>query len=308
MHAVECPTLCQDWELRREYLRTTGAPVGQAYIDAQIRVLNFLLCRNRESSDANRPARFPMSAGLVFDHRAVLVHHHLEKGKASVKSEPEARARVSKILQRISAQDPQRDVKAPTARFRGTAVEGPPLNWSIFPSEIELQKIAWYKIVEALLWGTDASARMVEALRFGPALPEKAIAWLYNRIEARPGNVLETIDILSQCGNDSVLEYAALAWRDRIALKGPDNITRYLEVIFLQPSRRAKALERFRYELAHAHAEVRLEALKILAKIGTLDDVGLLSDLLSLKPLPDEAPGERDAVLNTMRTLAEITG
>ena len=57
--------------------------------------------------------------------------------------------------------------------------------------------------------------------------------------------------------------------------------------------------------MANSDAAVRLEAIDILGRIGTLDDIGLLSDLLSLPPLKDEHPDERAALARAMQRLSQ---
>lgn len=51
---------------------------------------------------------------------------------------------------------------------------------------------------------------------------------------------------------------------------------------------------------------VRMTAAVRLGKRGSLDDVGLLSDLLALPPGDDEHPAERRVLVHTMRRLAGI--
>lgn len=66
----------------------------------------------------------------------------------------------------------------------------------------------------------------------------------------------------------------------------------------------ADPAEAARTRLCSGEAAVRLQAALELGKIGTLDDVGLLSDLLSLPPAPDEHPRERAAILYAMQKLS----
>jgi hypothetical protein len=66
----------------------------------------------------------------------------------------------------------------------------------------------------------------------------------------------------------------------------------------------ADPAEAARTRLCSGEAAVRLRAALELGKIGTLDDVGLLSDLLSLPAAPDEHPRERAAILYAMQKLS----
>ena len=70
-------TLQEDWRSRRERLLIGGTPIGQAYIDALVRILDYLLNRYGNTPEGQRLPRFPLASGLYFDRRAVVVHHHL---------------------------------------------------------------------------------------------------------------------------------------------------------------------------------------------------------------------------------------
>jgi hypothetical protein len=49
---------------------------------------------------------------------------------------------------------------------------------------------------------------------------------------------------------------------------------------------------------------VRLAAIVGIGRVGTLDDLGLLSDLLALPPQPDEHPREREALVQAMQQIS----
>ena len=66
-----------------------------------------------------------------------------------------------------------------------------------------------------------------------------------------------------------------------------------------------RGAELIRERLADDDASVRIAASRLIAKIGNLDDIGLLSDLLALPESSDEDPNERDAITAAMRTIAE---
>lgn len=59
-----------------------------------------------------------------------------------------------------------------------------------------------------------------------------------------------------------------------------------------------------RQKLADPNIETRLAAIGIVSEAGTLDDVALFSDLLSLPPSPDEDPRERKELLHGMWAIA----
>jgi hypothetical protein len=52
---------------------------------------------------------------------------------------------------------------------------------------------------------------------------------------------------------------------------------------------------------------VRIAALDILRRIGTLEDISLLDDLLALPLTADEHPAERAWLLYAMRSIAANT-
>jgi hypothetical protein len=60
-----------------------------------------------------------------------------------------------------------------------------------------------------------------------------------------------------------------------------------------------------RLALADADARFRIVAIDVLGRLGTLEDVGLLSDLPALPPQADEHPDERAALAGAMRAIAE---
>ncbi|HVC92926.1 MAG TPA: hypothetical protein VND64_04505 [Pirellulales bacterium] len=78
--ASAAPTLYEDWQARRGRL---AAVVGQLGPNAaiELRVLDYLLRKYRDSPDAAKPARFPIRSQLVVNQRAVVVHNHLAHGQ-----------------------------------------------------------------------------------------------------------------------------------------------------------------------------------------------------------------------------------
>ncbi len=69
----------------------------------------------------------------------------------------------------------------------------------------------------------------------------------------------------------------------------------------------ADPVEAVRATLCDGDPVVRIQAAAELGEIGDLDDIGLLSDLLSLPPCPDEHPRERESLLHAMRWLSGAT-
>jgi hypothetical protein len=65
--------------------------------------------------------------------------------------------------------------------------------------------------------------------------------------------------------------------------------------------------ERARTRLCDSDPLVRIQAAVELGEIGDLEDIGLLSDLLSLPTSPDEHLREREAILHAMQQLSGAT-
>ncbi len=64
--------------------------------------------------------------------------------------------------------------------------------------------------------------------------------------------------------------------------------------------------ELWRMRLCDNDPTTRLLAATKLGSFGTLDDIGLLSDLLALAPSDDEHPSERAAMVHSMQRLARV--
>ena len=69
----------------------------------------------------------------------------------------------------------------------------------------------------------------------------------------------------------------------------------------------ADQAEAARTKLCDSDPMVRIQAALQLAEIGDMDDIGLLSDLLSLPTCPDEHPRERETLLYAMQRLSGTT-
>jgi hypothetical protein len=69
----------------------------------------------------------------------------------------------------------------------------------------------------------------------------------------------------------------------------------------------ADPVEAVRTNLCDSDPLVRIQAAVQLGEIGELDDIGLLSDLLSLPTCPEEHPLERESLLHAMQRRSGIT-
>jgi hypothetical protein len=186
-------TLLGDWAARRQ--RLLDSPSGDAdYRAVELRLLDFLLRRYAGTVQAAQPARFPLRGDVFIDHRAIIVHHHLGRGRIpAIANRHEADQRVRAMVERM---------------------------WPPAGTRAELSDAA-----EESCWESP------------PPDPAE---------EAR----------MKLCDNDAL---------------------------------------------------VRLQAAVRLGQLGDLDDIGLLADLLSLPPSPDEHPCQREALLHAMRRLSGET-
>jgi len=102
-----------------------------------------------------------------------------------------------------------------------------------------------------------------------------------------------------------MLTCAALAWRQRVVARRYDETTRKLRELFSRPDLREDAVEKIGAMLADRDARARLGAIAVFAKIGALEHVGMLLDLVNLSPQEDEHPRERDALIRAMQIISQ---
>jgi hypothetical protein len=290
--------LLEDWELRRKRLEHQAVP-PEPYRRLQIRIFDYLIHRYRASPEAAGPARAPCRSDLFLDRRAIVVHHHVWRDKVGgVKNEREARQRVTSILRRMST---------PTAQEESD--EPPDF---LIPDEPELTR-AWQRaqvsghaigIRSAALLGVGVYGAIEAALRAAPYISERGVRYLYERIADIDAEEIRAVELLTQCENRSALKYAMVAWRARVEAGRIDQVTTGLEAYFCRPELRGRVGDRVRLRLADDHPRVRVRAIALLGAIGSLDDVGLLTDLLSLPPQDDEDPQERPALAQAIERIA----
>jgi hypothetical protein len=187
-------TLYDDWKARREQLACAEGGTAE-YRAVEIRLLDYLMHRYKDSPEAARPALFPLSSSLFVDHRAIVVCHHLGRGSIpTISNRQQAYAHIQSMLEH---------------------------QWTM-PSSDELAA-------------------------------------------------------------------------------SEEGIPRFLEPVTIDP------VEAVRQRLCDADPTARVQAALQLGEIGALDDIGLLSDLLSLPFSLDEHPQERAALLHAMQRLSGAT-
>jgi hypothetical protein len=163
---------------------------------------------------------------------------------------------------------------------------------------------AWRNILWQLTSNRRIAVGLVEAiaasLEESPYLPRAALAYLCRDLSQRDAE-MRSAELLVKCRSESVSDYIARAWRERVKAGWDDELTTKLEGYLLGEPR---ALDAVRERLADTNASVRLAATRLLGQAGTLDDVTLLSDLVSLPPMANEDSRERGGLLDAMWTIA----
>ena len=319
MPVPESVSLYVDWQMRRERLLRVSLP-GELGRSEMLRVLDFLLSRYRDAPEAAHPARFPLHHGLVVERRWIIVHHHLGKGRfAGIQNERESSQRASGILQRMKNLDLQKSVKAPaggaiigqaevtqkeTACAPGLSMEPPVLRSAPSGAGSSAARRNWLEINEHIFSGNKWKVyqRTESALEIARDLPLSVVNYLLARLEAKPLDAAIAYELLRLSSGEVVVERVFEAWKETLIVCKPE-LNERLASIFLLPLWKAPIAEKLRFCLADDNAIIRIHAAKLLARLGTLDDVGLVLDLLSVPPDPDGVPGERDALFAAASTL-----
>jgi hypothetical protein len=313
-------TLYESWQLRRERLNAPP-PAGADYVASQIHVLDYLLKRYDGDTAAQVPAAFPARGEVMVNRRTVVVHDHIGRGLvAGIKTEQEASGRAASILKRIASVDPQSSVKAPGHGIFAQESEDkdPPAkstHGGVAAPDIDEDQItfsqrrAWAKINTAIKYGAptlEVYSLIKASFSMSPILPERAVAYLFERVDnTTTVNVLPA-ELLAHCTNKSALDYALLAWRNRLASMGPEPVGDRLKHACTEEGRQKRGLELLRNYLADVNAAVRMEAARMLGSLGSLDDIGLLLDLISLPALSDEHPDERQVLIDAAARLSGV--
>lgn len=284
-------TLVDDWRVRRERL-ATSREISAQYREMQLQLLDYLISRYGDSSTAARPARFAAPSGVYWNDRAIVVHHHLQQATVSgVKNQGQANRRVGEILGHLRAV--QDDLTGATPDRE---------NFDVPADRPELSTAALVRLSRALRYRTGVRWAIAAALDESPYLPRAALAWLCRRLSDPRKVDAASAELLARCRGDEAINYAVRAWRERLAADCDDRATEKLRAYL---SAETENVDRIRERLADVSPRVRIHAARLLGEIGTLDDVALCFDLLSLPTVADETSDERQAILDAMRQLAE---
>ena len=282
-------TRLEDWKDRRQYLESLSGENPRKAV--HIKVLDYLISRYRDSAVAQLPARFSLRLDLHWNDRRITVHHHLGRGKvAGVRNRENGEQRIADVLHRMMSCERSED-ESFTPTISAVRPRRPVMllhpSWRI--------KLGW-----------NADRHIRKALARYPILPETCLKHLISRLSDATHEDSTALELLNLCKNKNIIERMVRAWRDRVAQGGSTGlITTSLEAQIQSPNHRPRAAELMRERLADDDAPVRVAACRLIAKIGDLDDIGLLSDLLALPESSDEDPIERDAIATAMTTIAE---
>jgi hypothetical protein len=294
-------SLVDDWRQRRHRL-TRQSKTNSSARD-QIRLLDYLIRRYGNSPVANGPARFPLRGEHQTD-RAIIVRQELSRRTAKVRDQRDAKDRVVTIMRRMS--EPVSAEHAASAdEFAVEQVGRVEARWPI-----DRETALWCQsqrqvIADNLARGDDPCQEIRAFLTVWPYLPANVLQFLSDRAGEVTANDWVSARLLTCCRGGGVVDHIVWAWRRRVAARRIDETTNELRRFLLRADVCEEAAERMRAMLADNDGLVRLEATAFLGRIGTLDDIGLLSDLLALPPMTDEDPRERKGLLLAMQRISQ---
>ena len=291
-------TLLDEWQCRLDLLSRRQGDAAP-FAKERARVLNFLIQRYRKSPEAQRPAPPRPKLDFQVNQRAIVVLHHIWEGRVGgVKSPQEAQTRVSTILKRISS---PASIDAPENTAPDVFASDSP------GADTVVNALASSNNSEQITSHPTKNARRAAGPTRRPFHPESAALDLYKRIVSPGVDDVQAAESLIQDRNRDAIHYALYAWRELAEAGRTNQAWCVLHRFLATPEPTGVVLEGVRESLAHGSAQVRIAALDILRRIGALEDISLLDDLLALPPTADEHPAERATLLHAMRSIAEAT-
>jgi hypothetical protein len=288
-------TLYDDWLARRARLREYHGE-REPIVAVQLRVLDYLIDRYRDDAAALEPAAPPLDVVYV-NERAIIVNQGSAIGLvAGVKSAHEAADRVAAIMARMQqpAEETDESDDLPGGRAGG---------WSEWnqPSDGALRRL-WKEELARFRRGRLDLKVLCGQVEGTPFLPIEILEYVYGLV-ARSDYEDDALTTLARCRNRLALTLSVQAWRKRLAHLWNDAATAALRETIVDSGHRA--VDEVRCLLADEIAEVRIAAAEVLAEIGSLRDIGIISDLLSMPTLSDEATDERLVLAHAMEKLAK---
>ena len=285
-------SLYDDWRNRRSHLLEKPSSGGR-WVEVQVKILDYLIRRYRHSPVAEKPARFALAAELVWDERRIVVHNHLWRGKVGgARTKDQAESRVRTIVHRMAAGEQD---------SAGAFVPEETPSPATYPLRV---LPIWRSIRRCIAHGSDADEEIELALAVCPLLPTEVISHLVSRASDTASEDAAAAELLLQCGSRSALASILRVWRERVAHCPPnDGIRECLEGALEWPENREAAAELMRELLADGDADVRIAAACWIARLGDLDDIGLLSDLM---PFAESGDDEREgrALVDAMTAIS----
>ena len=116
---------------------------------------------------------------------------------------------------------------------------------------------------------------------------------------------MAALEILGRCTQEDFYRESMRLWRIRVlADRDHDRVLSGLETRICEISNAAKTAEAMREFLGDDPPELRVAALRIMERVGNLDDLVLMADLLNL-PAEDLSPEEPSAMIKAMRVIAD---
>lgn len=282
----------EDWTERRNELLLLPSP--SVYESMQIKVLGFLIERYRDSPVAISPARFSPRTRLYLNHRLMVVHEHLrlDRGHPTC-SGAAAEQRIHTAMRKYSEK-----TIVPESEIQSAPRSCEPLpqiarkNWLLRLSEWALECFRW-------AW----------------ELPNQRDHWLtsrrtkFKKLVSRLSDT-KTQDFAALVGlesyeNEDLHQVFTKLWRIRVLANiFQDRVLAKLEAKMCRAPQVEQTAETMREFLGDGSVKLRLAALKVLARVGNLDDITLLADLVRLPPAELSAE-EPTALLATMQAIAQ---
>jgi hypothetical protein len=295
-------SLYEDWQLRRERLLIDSKVIEQ-YREMQLQLLDYLLRRYRDAAEVQRPARFPLPTELTLNERAIVVHHHLWPGQISgTKSIFDMNRRVSGIVDRMNRVSPEVKDSPPAddaenKYSRAGGSEHAPQDQSAFDSSTIRHTVwrRWYYRIRSLR----LRSQLFSSSRYRK---RKYLRRCFQQLAQPRCNNLWLLNQLLEYERPLAGKYVFRAWIERVKTGCDDDITDRLLSVLSHLSE--KELDQVRMLLAGPNLQARIQAAEALGRFGTLDDVALLSDLLSLPPEPNDEPDERPVIGMAIQQIA----
>jgi hypothetical protein len=309
MHATaEERTLLEDWQARRKRLAKDSLPVEQ-FAETQLRVLDFLISQYGDSAEATRPARGIPAPELYVNNRAIIVLHHVwEKQVAGVKTTKEAQMRMASVLARMASRDQDEYdwTVMPSAAGDPETPAGKPVAAATLCSKAQpVDRKLWHRVLRRIAAEKDADRLIAITLREDANAPHEVVRHLYERLADPDRAYPHVAAMLVACDCLSAHCYVYRAWQESVEQQYQDHITEILDEFCTSATVRQQTAGKCRAALADYDADARMLAIDVLGRIGTLEDIGLLSDLLVLPPTENEHPNERAALTEAMERIAK---